>query len=353
MSKRVPIFVLQGYFGTGNFGDDWLLVACVAAISKARPDARFIVRDHGDETRMVMPPGVIFSGSERILGRPDASRAWRLGRYALEAWRQFRGVDWLVFGGGTQFHGGHGIASIALNALLALLARVRGARVAIFGCGIKDIDGFLVHCLLNVILRSASVIIVRDEGSAALAGKRALRAADLAFTAPLPEQAIRGAALAIAVYPTSWNESIANAIAGATTGRDVVLLTLQRTGVAPGDVGILDELAARLGPAATRRDMSDSDRALANVGIVCGMRFHALLAAAQARIPFVGIAHDPKIADLCARFGMPCLAPSEVTTEALSKALDEAALIQPSEAALDLCRKEATAGVAAMIGALA
>ena len=49
MTRRAPVFAMQGYYGTGNFGDDWLLASCIAGIAKARPDARFIVRDHGDQ----------------------------------------------------------------------------------------------------------------------------------------------------------------------------------------------------------------------------------------------------------------------------------------------------------------
>jgi polysaccharide pyruvyl transferase WcaK-like protein len=353
MTGRAPVFVMQGYYGTGNFGDDWLLASCIAGIAKARPDARFMVRDHGDETRIAMPAEAIFSASERILGEAHIPRPWRLARYAADAWRQFRGVDWLVFGGGTQFHAGRGIASIALNALLVVLARARGARVAILGCGIKDIDGALARGLLGAILRWSSVIVVRDDHSRTLAGKRAVLAADLAFTAPLPEPATRGNALALALYPPAWNDSVAVAIAKASAGHDIVLLTLQRPGVTAGDGPCIDRLVAALDRKVKRRDMSFDGQAFAGVGVVCGMRFHALLAAAQARIPFVGIAHDPKIADLCARFSMPCLSPSALSAEALSAALASATSGRPSTTALDRCRDEAARGLAAMTGALA
>lgn len=353
MTVKAPIFVLQGYFGTGNFGDDWLLAAATCALGANRPEARFIVRDHGDRVAFALPRGVEFSGSERILAQQSLSRPARLWRYVAGAWTQFRGADWLVFSGGTQFHARHGHASLALNVLLCLLARLRGLRVAVLGAGIAGIDGPLARGLLAIITRTASVFVVRDTVSHAIAGPRALLAADLAFTAPLPPPRISGAALALTVYPPAWRQALSKTLGEATGTRDIVLLTVQRRGATAGDDLVLDDLSRHLSGRITRRELGGDGTALDGVRLVCGMRFHALLAAAQAGLPFVGIAHDPKIADLCARFGMPYLAPSEVTTEALSKALDEAALIQPSEAALDLCRKEAAAGVAAMIGALA
>lgn len=357
MTARPRTFALQGYYGTGNFGDDWLLAATISALNDASPGARVVVRDHGDHTRFATGAGVTFSGSERVLADQRLSRPARLRRYIATAWRQFGTADWLVFGGGTQFHAGGGVASLALNALLVVLARLRGVRVVVLGCGIKDIGGFPARALLAIIIRGARVVVVRDAASHTLAGRRALLAADLAFTMPLPPPAARGDALALAVYPPAWNEALAAAIAGAAeqaaTTRPVVLLTVQRGGVTRGDDAALDSLAARLGPHAVRRDMAGDGTAFAGVGLVCGMRFHALLAAAQAGIPFVGIAHDPKIADLCARFAMPCLDPGALTAETLAAALDAAAALRPSEVALARCSEEAGRGVAALAEALA
>ncbi|MCU0983572.1 MAG: polysaccharide pyruvyl transferase family protein [Acetobacteraceae bacterium] len=351
--ERARVFVLQGYYGTGNFGDDWLLAASIAALAAASPGARFIVRDHGDAIAIAAQSCVTFTGSERVLGDAASSRAARLWRYATEAWRQFGRADWLVFGGGTQFHAGGGVASLALNALLCLLARLRGVRVALLGCGIKEIDGPLARALLAFVIRSAHVVVVRDAASRAIAGPRALLAADLAFTAPLPRPAARGDSLALAVYPPAWTDALADAIGRAAATRPVVLLTVQREGVTRGDEAALGDLAARLGRAVARRDLVDPAAAFAGVGLVCGMRFHALLAAAQAGLPFVGIAHDPKIADLCTRFSMPFLDPDTLTAEALTAALETAAALRPSDAALARCRAEAEHGLSAMAEALA
>jgi polysaccharide pyruvyl transferase WcaK-like protein len=347
------VFVLQGYYGTGNFGDDWLLAASVAALAAASPGARFIVRDHGDPVRMVVGDGVTFSGSERVLGDASRSRLARLWRYATGAWRQFGTTHWLVFGGGTQFHAGGGVSSLAMNALLCVLARLRGMRVALLGCGIKDISGPLARALLALILRLARVVVVRDAASQALAGPRAVLAADLAFTAPRPVPRSPGPALALAVYPPAWNETLGAVIREALATRPVVLLTVQRSGVTAGDEAILARLADQLADGVTRRTLAGNGTDFDGIALVCGMRFHALLAAAQAGLPFVGIAHDPKIADLCARFAMPCLAPEMLSAAALAAALTEAASRTPSAEALARCRAEAERGLAAMAEALA
>lgn len=345
-------FVLQGYFGTGNFGDDWLLAATAAALAAAVPDARFVVRDHGDAVLMPLPAGVQFSGSERVLGDATRTRLSRLLHYTATAWRQFGEARWLVFGGGTQFHARGGLASLALNALLCLLARLRGVRIAALGVGVSGLSGPVAAMLLRFIVTSARVFVVRDDASRSVAGPRALLAADLAFGFPLSGPVERGAAIALTVYPPAWSASLAAAMAGAVAGREVVLLTVQRRGVTEGDDAVLDALAAAL-PEAQRRVMTGEASALAGIGLVCGMRFHALLAAAQAGIPFVGIGHDPKITDLCARFAMPCLAPEALTAAILSEAINAAAARPPAADALAACRAEAARNVAALAPHLA
>jgi polysaccharide pyruvyl transferase WcaK-like protein len=346
------VFVLQGYYGTGNFGDDWLLAATSAALAAAVPDARFVVRDHGDAVLMPLPGAVRFCGSERVLGDAAQPRILRLVRYAATAWRQFGEARWLVFGGGTQFHARGGIASLSLNALLCLLACLRGVRIAALGVGISGLSGPVARLLLGFIVASARVFAVRDDASRRMAGPRATLAADLAFCFPLPEPPERGAAIALTVYPPAWSPSLASAMAGAVAGRDVVLLTVQRAGVTSGDDAVLDALVATL-PGAERRMMTGDASTLSRIGLVCGMRFHALLAAAQAGLPFVGIAHDPKITDLCTRFAMPCLAPGAVTAETLAAAIAEAAALRPAADALASCRADAARNIAVLLPHLA
>ncbi|WP_144186533.1 polysaccharide pyruvyl transferase family protein [Elioraea rosea] len=349
---KARVFVLQGYYGTGNFGDDWLLSAAIGTIARAAPGARFVVRDHGDAVPLDGAGQVIFTGSERVLSNQTMPRLSRLRRYVTDAWRQFGGADWLVFGGGTQFHGSGGTTSLALNALLCILARLRGVRVAALGIGVKGTESAAARALLAVIVRCSSVFAVRDEASQSAAGNAAIAGADLAFTAPLPPPARHGGAIAVAVYPHAWSTSLADSLAAALQGREVVLLEVQRAGVTEGDGQVLDMLSAGL-PGSERRRMVPDGSSFDGVGLVCGMRFHALLAAAQAGLPFVGIAHDPKIADLCARFAMPCLAPERATADAIAAAIADGAGRSPSPEALARCIEEARRGPDALARALA
>ena len=45
---------------------------------------------------------------------------------------------------------------------------------------------------------------------------------------------------------------------------------------------------------------------LGDLTAICGMRFHALVLAAMLGRPFVGLAHDNKISEICRTFAMPC-----------------------------------------------
>jgi polysaccharide pyruvyl transferase WcaK-like protein len=350
--RRDPVFVLHGFYGAGNFGDDWLLAATIAAVARIAPEARFVVRDLGDPVPLPPSPAIAFSHALAVLGDQRLSKPARVLRYLADAWRQLGGKDWLVFGGGTQFHGERRSATLALNAALCLIARARGVRVAALGVGVKGIEGAWARALLRVIVGSARIFAVRDAQSQALAGPRAVLGADLAFTAPMPPPARRGEALALALYPPAWSDRLAEAIVSAVEGRGIVLLEVQRGGTTPGDAPALATLAARL-PAAERRRLTHDAEGLSGIGLVCGMRFHALLAAAQAGLPFVGIAHDPKIADLCARLAMPCLEPEAVTGARLAEAIAEAGSRAPSPEAVARCRAEAERALDAFAEAMA
>ena len=96
-------------------------------------------------------------------------------------------------------------------------------------------------------------------------------------------------------------------------GHTVVYLVCQRGGAAPGDEEIFRQLNAELGAAAqpieTRTLAADAPtiaQQLGDLTVICGMRFHALVLAAMLGRPFIGLAHDNKISEICRTFTMPC-----------------------------------------------
>ncbi|WP_293914027.1 polysaccharide pyruvyl transferase family protein, partial [Deinococcus sp.] len=58
--------------------------------------------------------------------------------------------------------------------------------------------------------------------------------------------------------------------------------------------------------------------AIAGAGMVVGVRLHALILAAAAGTPFVGVSYDPKVSGFCADAGAPSVS-TEFDVSALSK----------------------------------
>lgn len=335
-----PRLLLQGYYGAGNFGDEWLLAALLDAIRARHPGAGITVRGHG--AFVPLPEGVRALATEAVLGQAGRSRIRRLGAYMAELTRQMRHADCLVFGGGTQFQDRTGLAGLATQAMMCALARALGVRVAALGIGVAGCTAGPGLRLLRAIVAMSTPFAVRDAPSLAAAGPRAVAGADLAFALPLRPRA-PGADLGVTLVPGALGGgtararllgALAAALPGALApGGRVRLLALQAKGVTPGDAGALVELGAML-PGALPPVLltGPDDAALDGLAMVCGMRFHALVAAAQLGLPFVGIAHDHKLQALCAAHAMPWLSPAEADAVALSRALDTAAGRRPDPA---------------------
>jgi polysaccharide pyruvyl transferase WcaK-like protein len=111
------------------------------------------------------------------------------------------------------------------------------------------------------------------------------------------------------------------------------------------DAALAAAVAARL-PAPVHvppppADLAAAAERFATARLVVGLRFHALIAAATARTPFLAFVHEPKLAAVARRLGqpsVPALAPPATVSAAMRGALDA----PPAEpAAIDRERERA------------
>ncbi len=318
--------LLYGYFGAGNLGDDLLLAVTLGALRPMLPQARFFVRDHGDTAPLrALDPDITLTGSEIILADKTVSRPVRLARYLRAYWHAFGQCQWFVFAGGTLFHERGTLVSLVLQWMICVLARLRGVRIAALGVGVAELDSGTARWLLRRIVGMSELFLVRDEAALdQCAGTTARLTSDLVFAwdalklVPPAAQSRIG----LTVYPPACmgpaGAHVRAALAGAirgwqAAGHKVVYLVCQRSGAAPGDDDIFRQLDAELGPGAhaieTRTLAADATtvaQQLGDLSAICGMRFHALVLAAMLGRPFVGLAHDNKISEICRTFTMPC-----------------------------------------------
>jgi polysaccharide pyruvyl transferase WcaK-like protein len=343
-SERRRGVLIYGYFGAGNLGDDLLLAVTVGALRPIFPHAPFIVRDHGDTIgSSALDAGITFTGIETILADKAASRATRLTRYLRAYARAFRQCHWLVFAGGTLFHERGTLVSLALQWMICVLARQQGVRIAALGVGVAELHSGRARWLLRRIVGMSELFLVRDEAALAqCAGTKARLTSDLVFAwdalKPVPLPAGNQSRIGLTIYPPACRDpdgkraraALADAIRNwQAAGHTVIYLVCQRAAATASDEEIFAQLNAELGPVArpieTRRlgtDAATITQQLSDLTVVCGMRFHALVLAAMLGRPFLGLAHDNKISEICRTFTMPCYSVDELTAEKLAASVD-------------------------------
>jgi polysaccharide pyruvyl transferase WcaK-like protein len=326
---------LYGYYGQGNLGDDLLLQASVAMIRSIRPPVTILVHCR-DPARLppLHDPAASPVPAAAVLADRSLPRVQRLIRHFAMLRIAFAQCDALVFGGGTVLQESRSPVSILLIAAMVELARRQGLRVILIGAGLGEPRSAPGRMAMTRILRHADIACLRDSRSLAIArglapGARLAETSDLVFSlageadfsAPRP-----GDALALSIQPSITGRNDATGekarrlladLAGRAvrSGKRVKLLVFE-TKMAD-DEGVDDRAAWRalVGPllddpaSGVTLATADADapmRLYDGVSLHAGMRFHGHVLAALAGLPFVGLSHDVKIAEICRAFAMPC-----------------------------------------------
>ncbi|HXP32182.1 MAG TPA: polysaccharide pyruvyl transferase family protein [Stellaceae bacterium] len=364
--------ILHGYYGCGNLGDDLLLTVVIAGLRPLFPGCRFLVRDCGDnEGLAALGPDVSFTGIEMILMDRRRGKFARVLRYFAAWWRLLGQSRWLVLGGGTVFHAVDSLRSLQSQWIICALARARGVRIAALGVGVSDLPSPAARRWLRSIIGMTELFLVRDEsGLAQCAGTPARLGDDLVFAwQGLPERGppTGKATIALTVVPAAFRgatlEHAAAALADAVRhwlahGHGVVFVIFLRAGVTQGDDALFDRITAHIDrdrPVEIRRPTASAkaiSAALGDVDLVCGMRFHGLVLAATLGRPFVGLAHDNKVWDICRRFDMPCLDARGFTGAGLAAAAEGALDRRPDRALVERCAAGARRNFAALAALL-
>jgi polysaccharide pyruvyl transferase WcaK-like protein len=344
----MPSVLLAGAFGQRNPGDDALLDAfvrelpgwrCVATSREpARTSARHGVaavqsRDprrvlgalrHADA--LLLAGGTVF----KTLGGDVAGRGTQAGDARGRRLRTARRLD--------RADGARHPHALLRNALaLTTAARLLGRRVALLGVGAGRLDDPGARLLARLLVRSADLLVLRDEESAATLGAIGAPTpfrvgADAAWPlvgAPQPDAgaARRDGAIVVAVGRHGGEAALAGRLAEAlalvAAVRPAPLVRVQPWQV--GDTGedttgLDDESHAHLLATALRRrglaaevvpppaTLLDARDLVAGARLVIATRFHATVAAAAAGVPFLAVAHEQKLAGLARRLGQPAVA---------------------------------------------
>ena len=305
----MPGVLLAGAFGQHNPGDEALLDAFVQGL----PDWDHVATS---------------SDPAHTRGRGiEAVPSWSPLRVAAAASR----ADAVVFAGGTVFKELDPRVNRPPNdllvraVLLAAGSKAQGKPLAMVGLGVGNLPGGLPRTLARTLVRFPDLLVLRDEESAealSLTGApRPFRVgADPAWTlldAP-PEEHENGSDTIVVALSSHCGgpdigERLVEALEPLTAFR-IKVQPWQMAGPA-SDAGLAEELESRL-PGRIEvvpppRDLAEARQLFSTAHVVLSLRFHALLAAASAGVPFVAMAHEAKLAGLARRLHQPAVGPEE------------------------------------------
>jgi polysaccharide pyruvyl transferase WcaK-like protein len=255
---------------------------------------------------------------------------------------------------GRRFPSGRLAASLAL----LLAARARARPRAIVGATVDPLRTPVARGLARGLVRWSDLLVLRDDESAeALAATGATApfriGADPAWTLVAPNweatagnggtSARKRDRIVIALGPPVAGAHALERLAAALgrvqgRGLELVLQPWQTRAPGLGDGPLARFLADRLDPAVVIRkppvDLRALRDSLTGSGLVVGLRYHALIAAAAAGVPSLTLEDRPEMVGLARRLGQPVasagLGPDQLA-EAILRAIDHP---PPTEAAI-------------------
>ncbi len=288
-------FLLSGYYGFDNLGDDALLQIIVSQLKTRFPHATIDV----------------------LSAKPDDT-AHELGVIATPRWDQgdireaVSAADVVISGGGGLLQNATSLKSLLYYAGIVRTAIRSGKRTMVFAQSIGPLD-FWGKQTVREFCRGLQAATVRDKRSYDLfaplvPGTPVERTADPVFLYEPPETVVDLSAaglgpesdplVLVCVRKTAHQADGVAAIAAAVDR----LAERHGARVAFLPFGGVTEIIrkCRSKPMLVTLDGLDAvAAAIARAKLVIGVRLHALILAARFGVPFLAIPYDPKVAGLC------------------------------------------------------
>ena len=358
--------IALGYQGFGNVGDEAILAGIEELLAGTSIDVTAVIG--GRE------PIAAFASARRV-----STRRLRPTRSAITA---LRGQEVMIISGGGLLHD-HWWTVVPTYLAWSILARLAGARIAWIGVGIGPLRSWWSRRLAGLALRLASLVTVRDVGSARLAraiapGITVREVPDPAFLLRAPAPAERTGFGFVVRAPAPRDAELAPALAGllgktaaaaARDGMPVAILTFGGGRDLPFAEMVVASARSALGPdegpgsAPIPVEQLEPDPAhvlarLASFEALVTVRLHGLILAAIAGTPAVPVVYDPKVAAIANQLGIGdlCLELHEVASETPETVLGRVHAMQDADrrsavaASVDRMRRSVDELRAAMVG---
>lgn len=335
MKRPAKAVVISGYYGFGNAGDEAVLFSIIQTLRSLRQNLRLIVLSQ-DPPKTAKAYGV------------EAVNRWNVFT-VLKALRQ---ADLLISGGGSLLQDVTGPRSILYYLGIVWAAKLLRRRVIFYSQGIGPVNGVAGRRLVKKIANRVDVITVRDDRSRKELLDMEVTQPPLYLTADpvlglsrqdLNLNAAKELLLRNGIDPfrpvlgvsvrewrglTGYYQVLAKGCDHlARQGWQVVFIPMHF----PSDIAPSREVARWMKESSViLRENSPVTTVMGVIGhtsLMLGMRLHALIVAAVAGVPVVGISYDPKVTSFLKLVEQPAAGKVETLTEAeLIQTLDQVIL---------------------------
>lgn len=282
---------LIGYYGYGNFGDEWLCQQSLKFLSEQHPKATF---------------RILHRLRHRFKGGQFIHRFAPFDVLLALFW-----CDHLVLGGGSLFQTRSSIRSVMYYASVMLLAKLFGKPVIWLGQGAGPLNR-LGRVILRLSMPRFATLNFRDEGSRDLVLSccpyhkgRVTVGSDLAFCDVPDRTTPLGDAIGLCVQP-----GIVDIVrdSGVLDEKPIGLMAFEAQ-----DAAVFEALGMTTLSLLAHKD------AIRQCRLVVTSRYHVGILAALHQIPVILIGHDPKLVALGQQLDQPVV----MTAEGLRSQLSE------------------------------
>lgn len=314
-------FLISGYYGFHNNGDDALLSAMLQALREKEPSARITVLSAAPKE------------TKEIYG---VRSVYRYNPISLI--REMRRCRVFISGGGSLIQDVTSTKSAFYYLMLLRMASMFGKKIMLYANGIGPLRRERNRRMAAKILNRADIITLREEDSLAELEKlgvtrpERLVTADPAFALPVEEK--RAEAVPYAIYSLrSWQAAKADFA-------EVIAAEAQRLYKEKGwmpvflpmqyqrDLPITKAVAERL--SIPYRILPEEEPNATLLGIIAGaelvvaMRLHTLIYAARSGVRSVALIYDPKVRSFMESIGRPYMTEvGTLTKEKLAGAVEK------------------------------
>lgn len=320
-------YLICGYFGYGNLGDEAVLEAEISAIRKMHPLAPITVMSHTKKATS------------------DSYGVSSVNRYSLFGIvRSMKKHDELIFGGGGLLQDATSVRSVLYYCAVLMLAAVFGMKITVLANGIGPLHHKISKMLVKKAVSNADMISVRDRHSSEILKQIGISNKIFTVSDPaselipaddgrvkylLEKLGITGKYYVLSLRPSGENDnefvsSVASACIKISSDYGLKTVIVMMNPIADRKIC---RCASKLIPgSAVMEGLSAREAAgiIAGAEFTAGTRLHALVFSKAAGKPFFAFAYDPKVKSFAEENGgMGCCEIDGSAGKRLAEAIDK------------------------------